>query len=322
MTNCPQKLILATTGAAVVASIACAAALAGWGVAGNAYVAVEYPARDAHVLCTNAARLHIAIRPEPFIYPAFVSSHPYDWVRIRLTASATPPTQVAAPPQNPIVADAIVALPRSSIYVNGNVYAYSGFSDVFYTSALPAGAKYLQVWPVPWLGELPGNIGKGGALPLDPTCRVLPPPTSGCFGARPTISGTPGDDVITGTPGPDVIFAGAGNDTVNALGGDDLVCGGPGNDKLTGGDGNDALDGGDGNDQLAGSTGNDLLVGGASADSLDGSFGDDILLGGAGDDQLTGKVPIGEYLEGFDALDGGPGTDSCHLGNVLVGCAP
>lgn len=82
---------------------------------------------------------------------------------------------------------------------------------------------------------------------------------------------------ITGTPGNDVLSAGAGGDTLSGLGGDDRLIGGAGNDSLAGGDGNDIL---------YGLGGNDTLDGGAGDDTLEGGTGDNVLIGGAGIDTL------------------------------------
>ena len=69
-----------------------------------------------------------------------------------------------------------------------------------------------------------------------------------CFGQRPTISGTPGNDTIRGTSRNDVIVGGAGNDTIRGVKGDDLICGGEGSDELQGDNGRDRLAGWKGND--------------------------------------------------------------------------
>ncbi|MFC4692671.1 ExeM/NucH family extracellular endonuclease [Geodermatophilus arenarius] len=83
-----------------------------------------------------------------------------------------------------------------------------------------------------------------------------------CNGLRPTITGTPGDDVLRGTNGVDVIMGLGGEDTISGGNGDDVVCGGAGDDTLSGENGADVLLGGFGLDTLAGGNGDDTLVGG------------------------------------------------------------
>jgi tripartite motif-containing protein 71 len=103
--------------------------------------------------------------------------------------------------------------------------------------------------------------------------RNLTPPA--CGGARATIVGTKGSDVLRGTPRRDVIVGLGGNDKVSALAGNDLVCGGRGNDTLKGGGRNDRLYGQQDDDKLAGNEGNDALRGGDGKDGLNGGPGKD-----------------------------------------------
>jgi hypothetical protein len=305
------------------------AALAGWGVAGNANVAAEYPGPNTHVaVCLDGAQLRFAALFEQYQSRSLLASHPFSWIRVQLTARPTPPVNAARPITDPIVADEIVWLPRQGINVNSNAYAYTGYAAVDYSAPLPANSQYLQVWPsypdaVGNATPLPGHIGMNIGTPanpsylsIDPTCLVAPPPDNGrCFRALPTIVGTAGDDTLQGTPGPDVIMGGAGNDTIYGLGGNDLVCGGAGNDSLAGGDGHDGLDGGAGVDRVRGEAGNDLLLGGSGDDLVDGAAGDDIVKGQAGNDTLWGGTEA-------DAVDGGTGTDTCSGGETTVACAP
>jgi uncharacterized repeat protein (TIGR01451 family) len=113
--------------------------------------------------------------------------------------------------------------------------------------------------------------------------------------AAPTISGTPGNDVLVGTPGPDVIRGFAGDDQISSLDGKDLVCadlgadivntgprgdtaiGGLGPDLLAGAGGGDTLKGKRGRDRLRGKRGNDLLNGGRNRDGCKGGPGNDVL---------------------------------------------
>jgi len=155
-----------------------------------------------------------------------------------------------------------------------------------------------------------------------------------CMGMTPTITGSPGDDVLTGTAGPDVIMSFGGNDVIDALDGNDTVCAGNGNDLVfgrkgndkilgqggddfvNGGSGADTILGGDGNDTLWGSKGQDNIMGEADddeiagngdADTLSGGTGDDVVLGGGGPDTITGDA-------GKDVLVGGGGDDSMDGG--------
>jgi uncharacterized repeat protein (TIGR01451 family) len=106
--------------------------------------------------------------------------------------------------------------------------------------------------------------------------------------AAPTISGTPGNDVITGSDRADVIVTFAGDDQVFALGGKDLVCTGAGFDLVRGGFGGDTVIGGFNADRLIGNAGGDLLKGKAGRDRLRGKSGNDILNGGANRDSCKG----------------------------------
>ncbi len=89
-------------------------------------------------------------------------------------------------------------------------------------------------------------------LELQPFTFGFDPDTLLCDGLKPTIFGTPGNDLIYGTDGPDVIHAVFGNDWIFGLGGDDVICGGTGNDVLIGGGGYDRIFGGDGFDYCGG----------------------------------------------------------------------
>jgi hypothetical protein len=104
-----------------------------------------------------------------------------------------------------------------------------------------------------------------------------------CFGKAPTITGTPGDDMLEG------------NDTIKGLGGADRICGG---------NGNDVIDGGGGKDSLRGDAGDDQLTGAAGADRIVGDDGNDTLRGRGGNDTLDGGP-------GTDSAIGGAGTDTC-----------
>jgi uncharacterized repeat protein (TIGR01451 family) len=106
--------------------------------------------------------------------------------------------------------------------------------------------------------------------------------------AAPTISGTPGDDVITGTSRADVIVTFTGNDRVFAGARADLICTGGGADFVFGDSGGDTVIGGSGPDRLLGTDGGDLLKGKNGRDRLKGNAGNDILNGGKKRDRCKG----------------------------------
>jgi hypothetical protein len=133
-----------------------------------------------------------------------------------------------------------------------------------------------------------------------------------CQGARVTIEGTAGNDVIYGTSGRDVIHGLSGDDVIRGNGGDDIICGGWGRDELRGGAGNDklygegaddALHGDSGADRLRGGDGKDRMFGGNGNDDIRGNDGNDILHGSNGNDLLNGRT-------GEDKCYGGDGSDS------------
>lgn len=106
--------------------------------------------------------------------------------------------------------------------------------------------------------------------------------------AAPSISGTPGNDVLTGTEGADVIRGFAGDDRIIGLGGPDLICADFGNDVVLAGGGKDTVIGGAGNDGLFGGVDADLLKGKSGRDRLRGQRGNDGLVGGKGRDSCKG----------------------------------
>jgi uncharacterized repeat protein (TIGR01451 family) len=106
--------------------------------------------------------------------------------------------------------------------------------------------------------------------------------------ARPTIVGTPGNDVLQGTNHADVIVGLDGNDQIFGNRGNDLICAGLGADIVDGGPGRDTIIGGPGRDRLLGGDGNDTIKGKNGRDKLFGQGGDDLLNGGAGRDKCKG----------------------------------
>ena len=121
------------------------------------------------------------------------------------------------------------------------------------------------------------------------------PSVPSCFGKRPRIVGTAGNDYLQGTSGPDVIAGLGGRDQILGGGGNDRICGGVENDILWGG--NADGQGGDGNDQIAGQPGDD---------TLHGEGGDDTLTGYTGNDAFWERF---EYAPANDTMSGGPGFD-------------
>ena len=126
---------------------------------------------------------------------------------------------------------------------------------------------------------------------------------TGCFGAAPTITGSPGDDVISGTLGPDVIVGRGGSDRISGMGGADRICAGLGDDVISGNAGADKVDGGGGADTLRGGVGRDLLRGGAGDDRVLGGPDADIAQGGLGADFCEAEAESG--CEGAIVADHG-----------------
>ncbi len=160
---------------------------------------------------------------------------------------------------------------------------------------------------LPGGGLAPGNPGTpgtpGSGNPGNPGSPGTPAPSVPIAGAKCTITGTRGPDLLRGTPGRDVICG---------LGGNDRIFGNSGDDVLLGGAGADVLDGGRGRDSLYGGVGRDRLSGGADGDRLDAGPGNDRLVGGGGADRLLagkgGDVVIAR--DGLrDRVDGGAGRD-------------
>lgn len=87
-----------------------------------------------------------------------------------------------------------------------------------------------------------GAAGTYGHTAADPS-------RASCLGARATILGTEGADVLRGTRKRDVIAALGGDDRVYGRDGDDVLCGGSGSDLVDGGSGRNRVDGGFGRDR-------------------------------------------------------------------------
>jgi len=123
-----------------------------------------------------------------------------------------------------------------------------------------------------------------------------------CLGAKVTILGSPGDDVVEGTPGDDVIATGSGADVIRA---------GPGRDRVCAGSGADVVVGGPGADRLTGQDGNDVIKAGRGDDQARGRRGDDRINMGPGDDTNRDlrRETFRSREPGDDIIRGGPGTD-------------
>ena len=175
--------------------------------------------------------------------------------------------------------------------------------------------------------------------------RKVVPTAPTCGGLTPTVTGTPGDDVLNGTPGNDVIDGLGGNDTIRGQGGNDVICGGAGSDTASfagsaalidadlalgtaTGQGSDTLygienlEGSAYSDKLKGDAGPNRFIGLAGADAISGFGGADWMDGGQGSDKLYGHADKDTLLGGaandllsggadIDSLDGGDGTDTC-----------
>lgn len=152
---------------------------------------------------------------------------------------------------------------------------------------------------------------------------------SSCFGRKPTITGTDGNDTIRGTRGNDVIAGGAGHDSIAGRGGRDRICGQSGNDVVSGGRGSDRISGAWGIDTLHGNRGHDLIrfgcgecvdvdetetqegSGGRGHDRLIGGDEQEVMHGGPGRDHLDGGRSIQAGAFGLpDRSYGGPGDDT------------
>jgi Ca2+-binding RTX toxin-like protein len=140
--------------------------------------------------------------------------------------------------------------------------------------------------------------GQGGiALAADQTKMITfqldPPPADQmwvCGGEEPTMTGTPGRDVLVGSADRDIISAGDGNDTIKGMGGNDILCGGPGRDRILGGGGNDLIFGEAGNDM------DNLPLPPTLLKGLFGGPGTDYVYGGYGTDYCEGETALGcEY---------------------------
>lgn len=156
-----------------------------------------------------------------------------------------------------------------------------------------------------------------------------------CFGKRPTIFGTHGDDKIRGTRGRDVIHARGGVDTVLGRGGNDRICLGHGGsepaellESARGGRGRDRIAGGEGADVLIGNRGKDRLFGGPGYDYINGRRGDDrigdgggrngYLNGGHGNDTILGSNQDDYFIDSFgtDTIQARDGIDRIELRNT------
>jgi Ca2+-binding RTX toxin-like protein len=130
-----------------------------------------------------------------------------------------------------------------------------------------------------------------------------------CYGRRPTIVGTQGDDVLRGAPSNDVIVGRGGDDQIWGGGGNDRVCGGRGNDRVYGNPGHDWVRAGPGRDRARGGRGTDFVL------VFDGTGGNDMADGGRGPDDGC-AVDVA-----YDGQTGDEYTDDCEtvVGAVVIG---
>ena len=138
-----------------------------------------------------------------------------------------------------------------------------------------------------------------------------------CFGRKPTILGTSGDDRLKGTSRSDVIAGMAGNDVVSGLGGNDYLCGFSGDDRVLGGSGGDTISGDQDDDALVGGGGRDYLLGWGGDDSIDGGPGKDIASWWGSTTGVTASLSTAtamgqgsDSLKSIEGLEGGRGDDS------------
>lgn len=111
-----------------------------------------------------------------------------------------------------------------------------------------------------------------------------------CGGETPTMTGTPGRDILVGSAERDIISAGEGNDVIKGMGGNDTLCGGPGRDRILGGGGNDLIFGEAGTDM------DNLPLPPTLLKGLFGGPGNDYIYGGYGTDYCEGETALGcEY---------------------------
>lgn len=99
-------------------------------------------------------------------------------------------------------------------------------------------------------GDAPASCAapRGGGRGHTPR-RCGGEPATRVAGARRSISGSPGDDVIVADSRDDRIRSGAGDDVICALGGRDRIRAGRGDDRIRGGHGKDICVGGRGKDR-------------------------------------------------------------------------
>jgi Ca2+-binding RTX toxin-like protein len=145
-----------------------------------------------------------------------------------------------------------------------------------------------------------------------------------CFGKRPTIVGTQGNDVLHGTTGRDVIVSLGGNDHITAGQGRDYICAGPGDDNLHGAEGVNHMNGGPGDDWLDGRRGPGNVAIGSKGDDLVQAEGK--IDGGGGNDTLhsygyqdPSQSPFRDITEGGagrDRIYGCGDAQSCYSGDA------
>ena len=139
--------------------------------------------------------------------------------------------------------------------------------------------------------SVPSNVE---VVPSDPAQGVDP-----CWGRRPTILGTPGDDRIEATPEADTIVTLGGNDHISGLRRQDRLCAGDGNDvvedvvgagPLVMGEGDDVVRAGDVSEVRLGA-GDDRFSAADDFFVVDPGLGNDVLVTLPPGRSVTGSLP-------------------------------
>ncbi|HYD55997.1 MAG TPA: calcium-binding protein [Burkholderiales bacterium] len=187
-------------------------------------------------------------------------------------------------------------------------------------------------------GQLVARLGTGVALAATDIAVV----NGSQSPSGETINGTSGHDSLAGGTGDDTLNGFAGNDTLRGNGGNDSLDGGSGTDLLDGGLGDDiyivtagdtlvdaggtdtihtpvnwtlatgfenVIMAGSGNVQVNGNNGANHITGNGGNNYFNARAGDDTLLGLDGNDVFDMSTG-GTSSTGFDAIDGGAGTDT------------
>jgi len=258
-----------------------------------------------------------------------------------VTVDATPPdTTIAAGPSATTTEHrptfAFTASEAGSAFeCNVDSGAFAPCTSPTTTATLADGAHTFSARATDAAGNIdasPATRAFTVTTPAPPPAAPPPPavPPIMCEGKLATIVAVPGPSV-SGTPGPDVIIGAAGGQRIDGGGGGDTICAGSGRDTVRGGAGDDVIRGGAGDDLLLGADGDDLLLGGPGKDDLRGQAGDDRSGGGTGNDRVDGGAGDDLLDEqglggiGSDRLRGGTGNDRVRTAGGTkddVDCGP